>query len=127
MTLQEAIAEFSVNNCYLAHPEGAHLMCDRVSAQFVGFCLRNQIDCAHTYSFDVFPQCDDFAAPHPNPDPQFYVAGPHDTHPWKVASWHCIVETPEFFIDFTARQYRSTCAFPLIIPKKATAAAAGAQ
>jgi hypothetical protein len=124
VTLAEAIAEFSTKNSHLSDPDGAYLMCDRVSAAFVGFCLQNQIESARTYGFDVVP-CYDFDDSNPNPDPEFYVNGLHDTHHWRVAVWHCIVETPEFFVDFTARQYRSTCAFPLIIPKKAAAAAAG--
>jgi len=52
-----------------------------------------------------------------NPAPEAYPLGHHDTGDWDNCPGHTFVSTPNFFVDFTARQYRSTNPYPLIIPK----------
>ena len=39
------------------------------------------------------------------------------------SDFHCVVETPELYIDFTARQYTKTAPYPHIIRKDVRRAA----
>jgi hypothetical protein len=52
----------------------------------------------------------------PNPDPSTFILGSNEAG-YRRADWHCIVETPIGFIDWTARQYTDKVPYPYIIPK----------
>lgn len=122
MDIFEAIDQFRD-----AHPEwstqrGALHQCDAASHLFVEFLVINMI--AHTneaVAFDFYLD----GMPRKNPDPEMYCLGENESGHLR-SSWHCIVETKNFFIDWTARQYHQHADFPLIIQKKADAAAASA-
>jgi len=51
-----------------------------------------------------------------NPDPKMYTGGSNEMGTPR-ADWHYIVETPECFIDWTARQYFADAPYPHIILK----------
>ncbi len=92
-------------------PMGAYLMCDVTSDAFIRFAAQEgYTGLLQRYSFDV-----DSAR---NPDPTLYCRGRHDSDLFYLAGWHVIVETPEFFIDFTAKQYHTQACYPHIISRK---------
>jgi hypothetical protein len=132
--LQEAIALFVEQHPHYATAEGAAWQCDKASTDFLVLCGFHRVpELVNDYSFVV----DGTSAygPRPNPDPMFYKRQRHDTltetdrygteQPVITSSWHMIVETPDFWIDFTAKQYYSEAEYPKFIMKHAAAAAGG--
>jgi hypothetical protein len=92
-------------------PQGAYLMCDATSDAFIYFAAQEgYTGLLQRYSFDV-----DSAR---NPDPTLYCRGRHDSDLFYLAGWHVIVETPEFLIDFTAKQFHTQACYPHIISRK---------
>jgi hypothetical protein len=92
-------------------PEGAYCMCDATSDAFIKFARENgYTGRLERYDFDVYTLR--------NPDTSLYRSGQHDAAKWHCASWHAIVETEEFLIDFTAKQYHSQACYPHIISRK---------
>jgi len=125
MTLQEAIDFFVQDNSYLADQREAYCQCESASELFIALCNEHGITGINKYTFCLYnkatfrSRCDK-----DNPDPDMFPpqAGTHvETNEagQHMADWHCIVETPEFLIDFTARQYRASAPYPFIIPKDA--------
>ena len=60
------------------------------------------------YSFDIDSSR--------NPDPVTFASGSNESGRHR-APWHCIAETPDSFIDWTARQYTEKAPFPYVLPK----------
>lgn len=131
------VAEFAASHPEWADQRGAYMECCTASWAFLdwlGDSAREALG-AREYTFYCTPEEQELAArenrkERDNPKPDFYLAGgvKNDVMQAHQAPWHCIVETADFYIDFTGRQYFSTCAYPLIIPKQnylAMAAAAG--
>jgi hypothetical protein len=111
--------------------EGAYCMCDSTSDAFIRFAHAAGVTLELSrYDFDLdtticLPEGGIQSQPSPrNPDPTLYQRGKHPTAEFHRAGWHAIVETPEFFLDFTARQYHHEACYPHIISKKLAAAAA---
>ena len=114
--------------------EGAHGMCDSTSDAFISFAREHGWYDLQRYDFDLdiiacLPEGVIVSKPHPrNPDPSLYQRGKHPVAEFHRAGWHAIVEAPEFFIDFTARQYHQDACYPHLIAKTlAAAAAAGGE
>jgi|ERR1039458_264386 hypothetical protein len=108
----------------LETPDGAYCMCDSTSYAFIQFARgEGYVGSLMQYCFHIFSNSEKG-----NPDPTLYCIGMHDTATYRKAPWHMIVETPDFFIDFTARQYHSKACYPHIISKniKSFAATEGA-
>lgn len=127
-----------------AHPEynhqaGALYQCDWATQDFIGWLKDNYPTLAkwhkvREYTFyisekysrkygDTLRKSGVF-----NPDPALYCEGKNENGDRK-SEWHCIVETKDFYIDFTARQYTKEAAYPHIISKRqlVMAATAGAK
>jgi len=122
VTIHEAITKFMSAHRYLETPEGAYLKCDQMAYAFIRFAQDNGVEeYLQTYEFLVTEGW----TSSPNPDPKTYQLRKHDTASFSTADWHCIVEAPDFFIDFTGRQYLSTVNYPHIIQKEKAAGAAG--
>jgi hypothetical protein len=139
LKLMKAIEKFAeTRRANLDTPGGAYCMCDSTSDAFIRFA---QEECDLTielnrYDFDLdtITVGGDriVAVPSPrNPDPTLYQRGKHPVAEFHRAGWHAIVETPEFYLDFTARQYHQDACYPHIISKQLTkqlaAAAAGGK
>lgn len=134
--LQRAMEEFAktrdsvsgfqaYRGCGLDTVEGAYGMRDTTSHAFIAFAKAAGVEVPlNAYEFDV--------ASGANPDTTLYRTGQHPTAEYRRAGWHCIVEAPDFFIDFTARQYHQDACYPHIISKNligqsAKGAAAGGE
>jgi hypothetical protein len=136
MTLMAAVKEFKLQHKHeWATQKGALYMCDTASPMFVKFLREAGLaDLVHakTYSFFVGKRvaqpctgcayengvcridCEDR---HHNPDPSIFITGSNEMGSSR-ADWHQIVETDDFYIDWTARQYVENAPFPHIIPKR---------
>jgi hypothetical protein len=95
----------------LDNPWGAYCMCDSTSTAFIRFAR----EAGYTgrlamYEFDIHSER--------NPDPTLYQVGQHPTEGYRRARWHCIVETEEFLLDFTAKQYHHEVGYPYLISRK---------
>lgn len=89
-------------------PLGAYCMCDTTSSAFIRFAkAAGYMGRLDRYDFDI--------ATERNPDPTLYARGRHDACEYNKASWHSIVETEHFLLDFTAKQYHSNASYPHII------------
>jgi hypothetical protein len=105
--------------------KGAYCRCDSTSDAFICYAREHDVtEHLSRYDFNVTERIgkDDGTierdVPSPrNPDPTLYARGSHDTENYYKSGWHAIVETPEFFLDFTAKQYHSTACYPHIINK----------
>jgi hypothetical protein len=124
-TLMEIIEKFAESRrARLDTPEGAYCMCDATSDAFVRFAhaagYEGELK-AYTFDSEVERLVDSNTwvwEPSPrNPDPTLYRRGKHASADFTCCNWHCVVETPEFFVDFTARQYHSNACYPHIISK----------
>jgi hypothetical protein len=100
-------------------------MCDTTSDAFIRYAREHDVT-EHLSRYDFYVTeggigKDDGTiewVPSPrNPDSTLYARGSHDTENYYKSDWHAIVETPEFFLDFTAKQYHSTACYPHIINK----------
>jgi len=116
MTLQEAIDFFVKDNPCFADQRRAYCQCEYATSLFLALCKKHGITETRRYTFCL---CDKN-----NPDPDMFPPeagkGSVKNESGKyMADWHCIVETPEFLIDFTARQYKASAPYPFIIPKDA--------
>lgn len=125
MELSEAIFQFAESRRQrLDTPSGAYCMCDSTSDAFIRWARDNGVTVElNRYDFDLnYGGVEGgiwVSKPHPrNPDPTLYQTGKHDMEVFMCAGWHSIVETPHFFVDFTARQYHSAACYPHIIAKK---------
>lgn len=117
------ITELALRFAFEHHPELADQItafgrCDTMTHAFIDFCESLGYEgMVKRYSFDARNET------HRNPDPVMYnVVGPRgearrNESDWTMCEWHCIVETEECFIDFTARQYSKTNPFPAFIHK----------
>ena len=118
------VAEFAALHPEWNTQEGAYMECCSATQDFLNWlgveaCVTLGADRHEFYCTEAI-----------NPKPDFFVGRNqmNDKMGARQAPWHCIVQTADFYIDFTGRQYFSTCAYPLIIPKAnylAMAASAG--
>jgi hypothetical protein len=94
-------------------PLGAYLMCDAMSDAFIRFAAAaGYTGKLKRYDF----HCSDERR---NPDPSLYKQVMHDTmDDIQCCNGHVIVETEEFFIDFTAKQYHSQACYPHITVRR---------
>jgi hypothetical protein len=110
MTLLQAIRQFTKDMSHLRDPKRCWCLCDYTSEQFIRFCQRLEVPAKlKTYAFELESVR--------NPAPWVYQLGLHPIVQDSVCDWHCIVEAPDFYIDFTVRQYKHTAQHPLIIRK----------
>jgi hypothetical protein len=105
----------SQNNIFqgagLDTPEGAYCMCDSTSDAFIRFAqAAGYTGKLKRYDFD----CDSAR----NPDPSLYQRGQHPSANYRRSSWHAIVETEEFLLDFTAKQYHHDACYPHITSRE---------
>jgi len=108
-------------------PAGAYCMCDSTSDAFITFARAvgyqgelGRYDFV-IYSHGTSPYS---VGENVNPDPTLYSLGTHDSVNFAKSSWHAIVKTEHFFVDFTARQYHTDACYPHIISLNLAAAAA---
>jgi hypothetical protein len=89
-------------------PKGAYCRCDRTSDAFITF--------AKAAGYNGRLERYDFTLGDArNPDPTLYQLGQHPTEVYRRSSWHAIVETEYFLLDFTAKQYHQDACYPHII------------
>jgi hypothetical protein len=106
-------------------PDGAYCMCDSTSDAFIRFARTEGYQGELSrYDFSIYPHGVDYAFGQHNPDPTLYSLGKHDSAAYNKSSWHAIVKTSYFYVDFTAKQYHTDACFPHIISLNLAAAAA---
>ncbi len=117
--LMKRIREFAAQNSRWETQAGAFLQCDTASLKFLEWLsakdkMRLDID---WYYFDC--RGEGHEGDGYNPKPDFYVGSGtrNDQMGERQSDGHCILANPDFFVDFTARQYWSTAAYPLLIPR----------
>ena len=105
-------------------PAGAYCMCDSTSDAFITFARAAGYDgrlARYDFNIDISSRNDagvrEYSYDSRNPDPTLYTRGQHDTANFAKAGWHTIVETEEFLLDFTAKQYHSQACYPHIISR----------
>jgi hypothetical protein len=127
------VEEFAAMNQQWATQEGAYMECCAATKDFLHWLGAEACIALGAKSHEFYCTEQDRISNRSeeiNPKPDFFI-GPsqmNDKMGLRQAPWHCIVQTADFYIDFTGRQYFSTCAYPLIIPKAnylAMAASAG--
>jgi hypothetical protein len=109
MTLLQAIRQFIKDRPYLADPKRCWCQCDYATIRFIEFAKQHGITELKGYCFEL-SSCK-------NPAPQVYQLGVHPIVKESMCDWHCIVEAPDFYIDFTVQQYKHTARHPYIIRK----------
>jgi len=127
------VAEFAAMNQQWATQEGAYMECCGATKDFLHWLGAEACIALGARAHEFYCTEQDRIISRSeaiNPKPDFFVGRNqmNDKMGARQAPWHCIVQTADFYIDFTGRQYFSTCAYPLIIPKAnylAMAATAG--
>ena len=127
------VAEFAALHPEWSTQEGAYMECCGATQDFLNWlgvdaCVTLGADRHEFYCTEQDRIINRSEAINPKPD--FFIGWSqmNDKMGARQAPGHCIVQTADFYIDFTGRQYFSTCAYPLIIPKTnylAMAASAG--
>jgi hypothetical protein len=118
MILDELIKRFTEKYSHLADQDAAWGQCDVTTNAFIKFAYeQGYVGTLKQYTF----WCDSEKTTYdqPNPAPEFYG---ESRNPYMnesgvmTCTWHCVIDAGEILIDFTARQYSKSLAFPLIIP-----------
>lgn len=104
--LKKAIQQFAKIHPKWRTPEGAFNECANATVQFLDFLKKRKINEIYDtleYDFYLDTCC--------NPDTKIYNMKENSD----VCEGHCIAKVGNFFIDWTARQYRASANFPHII------------
>jgi|SRR5271157_1261107 len=112
--LRAAINAFRAKYGKYSTQEGALYQCCDATDEFIHFVTLNLPDLANElglrrFEFDIDES--------PSVYPAVYKQGKNESGHLR-APWHCIVDTKNVLIDWTARQYMADAPYPLIIVKR---------
>jgi len=112
--LRAMIEQFKQENQKYGTQEGALYQCCDASDKFLKFVMQKDPSLVVELDINLFEfSTKDCIGFHPT----IYVSGQNEMGRTR-ADWHCIVQTKNVLLDFTAKQYVETAPYPLVIVKR---------